>query len=166
MEDKELTKQKILVASDHAGFGLKEKLKTYLTSLGYEIEDKGAYEYNEEDDYPDFIIPLARAVSQDPDKLRGIILGGSGQGEAMTANKFSNVRAAVYYGEGQLIVNEDNYSIIKLSREHNDANILSLGARFITEDEMMRVVREWLNTSFDPTSRHKRRLDKMNRIHE
>lgn len=166
MEDKQLVMQKILVASDHAGFGLKEKLKSYLESLGFEVEDKGAFEYNESDDYPDFIIPLARAISQDPDRLKGIVLGGSGQGEAMTANKFSNVRAAVYYGKGHLVVNEENYSIIKLSREHNDANVLSLGARFITEDEMMKVVREWLTTSFDPTSRHKRRLDKMNRIHE
>ena len=156
----------LYIGADHRGYNLKEALKAYLKELNFNIEDMGAFELNPEDDYPDFIIPLARAVSQDPDKLRGIILGGSGQGEAMTANKFSNVRAAVYYGEGQLIVNEDNYSIIKLSREHNDANILSLGARFITEDEMMRVVREWLNTSFDPTSRHKRRLDKMNRIHE
>ncbi len=157
---------KILVGSDHAGFGLKEKLITYLQELGYEVEDKGALEYNEEDDYPDFIIPLAREISQRPNELKGIIFGGSGQGEAMAANKFSDVRAAVYYGQGQCVVEEENESIIKLSREHNDANILSLGARFITEEEMKRVVFEWLNTAFVADSRHTRRLDKMARIHD
>ena len=157
---------KILVGSDHAGFGLKEKLIIYLQELGYEVEDKGAFEYNEGDDYPDFIIPLAREVSRRPNELRGIIFGGSGQGEAMAANKFSDVRAAVYYGQGQCVVAEENESIIKLSREHNDANILSLGARFITEEEMKLVVKEWLDTAFVADARHRRRLDKMARIHD
>lgn len=157
---------KILVGSDHAGFGLKEKLVPYLQELGYEVEDKGAYEYNEEDDYPDFIIPLAREVSKNPNELKGIIFGGSGQGEAMTANKFSSVRAAVYYGFGQCVVSEEDESIIKLSREHNNANVLSLGARFITEEEMKSAVKEWLETSFVEDERHKRRIEKMNRIHE
>lgn len=157
---------KILVGSDHAGFGLKEKLITYLKELGYEVEDKGAFEYNEGDDYPDFIIPLARDISQRPNELKGIIFGGSGQGEAMAANKFSDVRAAVYYGQGHCVVEEEDESIIKLSREHNDANILSLGARFITEEEMKRVVFEWLNTDFVGNERHRRRLSKMARIHD
>lgn len=157
---------KILVASDHAGFGLKEKLISYLQELGHEVEDKGAFEYNEDDDYPDYIIPLAREVSQHPNELKGIIFGGSGQGEAMAANKFSGVRAAVYYGQGQCVVVDESESIIKLSREHNDANILSLGARFITEDEMKRVVKEWLSTPFVGNERHERRLSKMARIHE
>lgn len=155
---------KILVGSDHAGFGLKEKLIPYLQELGYEVEDKGPYEYNEEDDYPDFIIPVAREVSQRPNELKGIILGGSGQGEAMTANKFNSVRAAVYYGQGQCVVGEDQESIIKLSRLHNNSNILSLGARFITEEEMKSVVKEWLDTPFLDTDRHKRRIEKMNKI--
>lgn len=145
---------------------MKEKLIPYLRELGYEVEDKGAFEYNEEDDYPDFIIPLAREVSKRPNELKGIIFGGSGQGEAMAANKFSDVRAAVYYGGAQIIVKEENESVIKLSREHNDANILSLGARFITEEEMKRVVKEWLDTPFVGSKRHKRRLEKMDRIHE
>lgn len=157
---------KILVGSDHAGFGLKEKLKVYLTELGHEVVDKGAYEYNETDDYPDFIIPLAREISQHPNELKGIIFGGSGQGEAMAANKFSGVRAAVYYGARQSIVQEEGTSIIQVSREHNDANVLSLGARFITEEEMKHAVKEWLDTSFVPDERHKRRLAKMARIHE
>jgi ribose 5-phosphate isomerase B len=157
---------KILVASDHAGFGLKERLIAYLKELGYEVEDKGAFEYNEEDDYPDFIIPLAREVSQRPNEIKGIIFGGSGQGEAMAANKFSGVRAALYYGQGQCVVRDEDESIIKLSREHNDANILSLGARFVTEEEMKRVVKEWLDTPFVDNDRHKRRLAKMAFIHE
>ena len=160
---------KIVVASDHAGFGLKEKLLPYLEELGYEVEDKGAFEYNEEDDYPDFIVPAAREVSQHPNQVKGIILGGSGQGEAMTANKFSAVRAAVYYGQGQHIVDDEEGeegSIIKLSREHNNANILSLGARFITTEEMRRVVKEWLETPFVQNEKHERRLAKMDHIHE
>lgn len=156
---------KILVGSDHAGFGLKEKLISYLKELGYEVEDRGAFEYDETDDYPDFIIPLAREVSKHPNELKGIIFGGSGQGEAMAANKFSDVRAALYYGHGQCVVKEEHESIIKLSREHNDANILSLGARFITEEEMKQVVKEWLDTPFVGNERHQRRLAKMARIH-
>ena len=157
---------KILIASDHAGFGHKEKLIPFLKELGYEVEDKGASEYNEEDDYPDFIIPVAREISKHPNELRGVIFGGSGQGEAMAANKFNNVRAAVYYGKAVSIVKEENESIIKLSREHNNANVLSLGARFITEDEMKQAVKEWLDTAFVDNFKHKRRIEKMNGIHE
>ena len=151
---------KILVGSDHAGFGLKDKLKTYLQELGYEVEDKGALEYNEEDDYPDFIIPLAREISKHPNELKGIIFGGSGQGEAMAANKFSSVRAAVYYGQGQCVVPEDQESIIKLSREHNNANILSLGARFIDDELAKKAVKLWLETNFEG-GRHERRVSKL-----
>ncbi len=157
---------KIIVGSDHAGFGLKEKLIPYLKELGYEIEDKGASEYNETDDYPDFIIPVAREISRHPNEIKGIIFGGSGQGEAMAANKFKNVRAAVYYGQGQCVVKEENESILKLSREHNDANVLSFGARFITEEEMKKAVKEWLDTPFVDNDRHKRRLAKMALIHD
>lgn len=157
---------KIYIGTDHAGFGLKEKLVPYLKELGYEVEDKGAFEYNESDDYPDFIIPVAREVSKRPNDVRGIVFGGSGQGEAMTANKFSSVRAAVYYGEAHFIAKEIDASIIKVSREHNDSNILSLGARLITEDEMKKVVKEWLETPFVENERHRRRIEKMNRIHE
>ncbi|MDO8471510.1 MAG: RpiB/LacA/LacB family sugar-phosphate isomerase [bacterium] len=157
---------KIFVGSDHAGFGLKEKLVPFLKELGHEVEDKGAFEYNEEDDYPDFIIPVAREVSIHPNEVRGIILGGSGQGEGMAANKLKNVRAAVYYGHGQCVVPEEHESIIKISRADNDANILSLGARFITEAEMKEVVKEWLDTPFKNTEKYKRRIAKMDRIHE
>ncbi len=144
---------KIYLASDHAGFELKEALKKYLTELGYGGEDKGAYSLNSEDDYPDFIRPVVEAVAADPEHVRGIVLGGSGQGEAMIANRYKGVRAAVYYG-GQL-------EIVKLSREHNNANILSLGARFISEYEAKEAVKLWLETPFLGEVRHMRRIEKI-----
>lgn len=157
---------KIYVGSDHAGFGLKEKLIPYLEELGHEVEDKGAFEYNEDDDYPDFIIPVAREVSQRPLEVRGIVLGGSGQGEAMTANKFSDVRAAVYYGDKKCVVEDDVRTIIGESREDNNSNILSIGARFVTEDDMKNAVRVWLETPFSTEEKYQRRIAKMDRIHE
>ena len=116
----------IHIATDHAGLELKEKVKSYLSKLDYEVIDHGAYEYDALDDYPDFIFPCAKAVSNDPNS-KGIILGGSGQGEAMAANRVKGVRAAVFYNCPD--------EIIKLSRQHNDANILSLGARFMSDQE-------------------------------
>ena len=157
---------KIYIGSDHAGFGLKEKLIPYLAELGHEVEDQGAYEYNEGDDYPDFIIPVAREVSKRPNEVKGIIFGSSGQGEAMTANKFSDVRTALYYGPGSAVVPDESLSIIRLSRSHNDANILSIGASFVTEEDMKEAVREWLSTPFSGEEKHKRRITKMDRIHE
>jgi len=157
---------KIFVGSDHAGFGLKDKLIPFLKDLGHEVIDKGAFEYNEEDDFPDFIIPVAREVSMHPNEVKGIILGGSGQGEAMVANKLNFVRAAVYYGKAQCIVKDESESIIKLSREHNDANILSIGARFITEEEMKEAVREWLQVPFNTAEKYKRRITKMEHLHD
>src|SRR3990167_6509476 len=112
---------KIYIGADHAGFEIKEMLKKYLADLKYEVEDKGAFKYEPEDDYPDFVLPVARAVAADPEN-RGIIIGGSGEGEAICANRVKGARAAVFYG--------GNFEIIELSRKHNDANILSLGARF------------------------------------
>ena len=156
---------KIFVGSDHAGFGLKQALIPYLQEMGHEVVDKGAAEYDEKDDYPDFVIPVAREVSMHPNEVKGIVFGGSGQGEAMCANKFRNVRATVYYGRGNSLVNEGE-SIIELSRQHNDANVLSFGARFITEDEMKERVRTWLATPFSEIERHKRRIEKINKIHE
>lgn len=154
---------KIFVASDHAGFGLKQKLVPFLQSLGHEVVDKGSYEYNEEDDFPDFIPQVAREVAMNPNNVRGVVMGGSGQGEAMLANRFKNVRATVFYGGGKSLV-EDNDSIIKLSRDHNDANILSIGARFVTEDEAMKAVREWLEIPFSNDERHTRRIAKFDRV--
>lgn len=153
---------KIFVASDHAGFGLKQKMIPFLQSLGHEVVDKGASEYNEADDFPDFIPAVAREISMNPNNFKGIVLGGSGQGEAMLANRFKNVRATVYYGGGKSLVEEDD-SIIKLSRDHNDANVLSIGARFVTDDDAMRATHEWLETTFSKDERHVRRIAKFDR---
>ena len=141
----------IYIGSDHAGFKLKESIKSYLQKKGYDVDDKGTFRYDAEDDYPDFIRPVAESVSKNRDSL-GIILGGSGQGEAIAANRFPGVRAALYYGGPE--------EIIKLSRQHNNANILSLGARFLNEKEAFNSVEIWLNTSFDG-GRHARRTQKI-----
>ena len=141
----------IHIATDHAGLELKEKVKSYLSKLDYEVIDHGAYEYDALDDYPDFIFPCAEAVSNDSNS-KGIILGGSGQGEAMAANRVKGVRAAVFYNGPD--------DIIKLSRQHNDANILSLGARFMSEQEMYKIIELWLSTNFE-SGRHKRRIEKL-----
>ena len=154
---------KIFVGTDHAGYVLKEKLVSSLKAQGYEVVDKGAFEYNENDDYPDFVVPVAREVSMDPDQVKGIILGGTGEGEAIAANKFPHVRAAVYYGKAKPIV-DDESDIIVRSREHNNSNILSLGARYFTEESVMEAVNLWLNTPFSGDERHIRRLAKIDEI--
>ena len=143
----------IVIGADHAGFELKEELKKYLTEAGYGVIDKGALQKDETDDYPDVVIPVARQVAGDPEHCRGIIIGGSGQGEAISANRIKNARAVVYYG--------GNTEIIKLSREHNNANILSLGARFISTEEAKDTVTLWLNTPFSNEERHIRRISKI-----
>ncbi len=154
---------KIYIGTDHAGYVLKEKIVSSLRTQEYEVKDMGAYEYDEHDDYPDFVVPVAREVSKDPENSRGIILGATGQGEAIAANRFPHVRAVVYYGEADCVV-DDEADIILRSREHNNANILSLGARYITEEGVMNVVNLWLNTPFTSTERHVRRLAKIDQI--
>ena len=148
---------KIYFATDHAGFALKEKLVPFVRdTLGHEVIDCGAYTLEENDDYPLFIKKAGEAVSQNPHEVRGIILGGSGQGEAMVANKYASVRAVEYYG--------GDTEIIKLSREHNDANVLSLGARFVTEEEAKEAVSLWLATPFSGDERHVRRIAEIDEI--
>lgn len=145
----------IYLGADHAGFALKQKIKEFLEKAGYTIADMGAYANNDGDDYPDFILAVAEAVAGDCIKgidSRGIVFGGSGQGEAMAANRIDGVRAAVFYGGPK--------DIIALSREHNDANVLSLGARFISEQEALDAVKLWLATLFSNEERHKRRIMK------
>ncbi len=140
---------KIYLASDHAGFKHKEALAQTLSEMGHEVIDCGATSYDVDDDYPAFMRAAALRVSKDS-SARAILFGGSGQGEAMVANRILGVRAAVYYG-GSL-------DIIKLSREHNDANILALGARFLTIDESKNAVTLWLETLFSGDERHRRRI--------
>lgn len=146
---------KIFIGADHAGFQMKEDFKKYLSDLGYEIEDMGPEEYNPDDDYPDFIIPVAKAVAlrqaQGDHNTYGIVIGGSGQGEAMCANKVKGIRAAVVY---------DEYSA-RMSREHNDANVMALGARVLDTDTAKRLVKIWLETPFSGEERHVRRLRKI-----
>ena len=142
----------IVLATDHAGFELKEHVKTFLVKKGYDIKDFGALEYDGLDDYPDFILPAAKYISEH--KLRGIIFGGSGQGEAMAANRINGIRAAVFYNGPD--------EIIKLSRQHNNANILSLPARFISLEEAKEIVNLFISTSFEG-GRHQRRIDKINK---
>jgi ribose 5-phosphate isomerase B len=144
---------KIFFASDHAGFEMKNSLIEFVKELGFEVEDCGAYELNPEDDYPEFVKRAAQKVSEDPENTKVIILGGSGQGEAIVANRFPNVRAVVFYGGDK--------DIIKLSREHNDANVLSLGARFIKLEEAKEAVKLWLETPFSGEERHRRRISKI-----
>ena len=144
---------KIFIGADHAGFELKEKLIPFLKNLGHEVEDKGAYTLDTQDDYPDFVTPVAEAVASDPERSRGIVLGGSGEGEAIATDRFPHVRTAVWYG--------GNKEPLILSREHNDANILSLGARMMSEEEAMEAVKLWLETPFSGDERHIRRIEKL-----
>jgi ribose 5-phosphate isomerase B len=143
----------ILFATDHAGFELRAFVLDHLKSLEYEIEDMGPKRMKDDDDYPDIIAPLAQKISEDPKKYVGIVMGGSGQGEAIVCNKYPNVRAAVFYGGDE--------DIIKLSREHNDTNVLSLGARFLSADQAKKAVELWLTTEFPGDERHKRRIGKI-----
>ena len=140
----------IVLATDHAGFELKEHVKRFLIKKGYDIKDFGALEYDGLDDYPDFILPAAKYISEH--KLIGIIFGGSGQGEAMAANRIKGIRAAVFY-------NGPN-EIIELSRLHNNANILSIGARFVNNQEVEKIIELWLSTDFEE-GRHKKRINKL-----
>ncbi len=136
---------KISLGTDHAGFRLKEKVKELLHSLGHEVVDFGTF--NEEPvDYPLFVRPAAEAVAKGECE-RGVVFGGSGNGEAMTANKVRGVRCALCWSEESA----------KLSRQHNDANVLSLGERLIPEDLALLIVRIWLTTAFEG-GRHSRRI--------
>ena len=140
----------IVLATDHAGFELKEHVKRFLTKRGYDIKDFGALEYDALDDYPDFILPAAKYISEH--KLIGIIFGGSGQGEAMAANSIKGIRAAVFYNGPD--------EIVELSRLHNNANILSIGARFVSNQEVEKVIELWLSTNFEE-GRHEKRINKL-----
>jgi ribose 5-phosphate isomerase B len=144
----------IYIASDHAGFELKNNLIHHLKSQGLEVTDCGPNIHDLEDDYPDFIFPCAQKVAHASGSM-GIVIGGSGQGEAIVANKVKGVRAVVYYGG-----HED---IIKFSRQHNNANVLSLGARFLSQEEAKRAVNLWIETGFDG-GRHQRRLSKIDNL--
>ncbi|MBU1000852.1 RpiB/LacA/LacB family sugar-phosphate isomerase [Patescibacteria group bacterium] len=164
---------KVYLATDHAGFELKEKVKKHLQELGYEVEDCGAYEFDKDDDYPDFIAQAAEKVSKNLSS-KAIIFGSSGQGEAMVANKFPNVRAAVFYTPVVPSHNvdvtgresSDPFEMIRLTREHNNANVLSLGAKILKEEDVLKAVKLWLETPFTNKLRHLRRIEKIKEIEE
>lgn len=141
----------IYIASDHAGFEMKARLAEILRARGYDVNDMGAQAYDRDDDYPDFVLPLARAVAGE-DGAFGIVLGKSGHGEAMAANRVRGARAALLCGDDVRL---------KLSREHNDANILSIGVDFTTLEKATEAVVLWLSTPFSGSERHVRRIAKL-----
>jgi ribose 5-phosphate isomerase B len=159
---------KIALATDHTGFEQLKELEKFLKSLGHSSQNFGPQDFNPDDDYPDFIRPAAEAVGRGEFE-RGVILGGSGQGEAMAANRVHGVRCAVFYGpvfplrviDAEGHESRDPYEIIRLSREHNNANLLSIAARFVTLDDMKQAVKLWLETDFSGEERHQRRIEKI-----
>jgi len=154
-------KYKIFLGTDHAGFELKEKVSAYLKKAGFEVTDFGAKKFDQYDDYPDYISLVAESISCNPDMNRGIIFGGSGQGEAIVANRYPNVRTTVYYGGGFM---SDKLEIIKLGREHNNSNILSIGARFVNFSLAKKAIDLWLGTAFSGEEKHIRRIKKIEKI--
>jgi ribose 5-phosphate isomerase B len=142
---------KIALASDHAGFHCKEKIIKLLPRYGHEVQDFGTHS-DKPVDYPLFVRPAAQAVAEKTCD-RGIVLGGSGNGEAMAANKVPGIRCALCWDRETAV----------LSRKHNDANMLSLGARMISEEEALRIVTVWMETPFDG-GRHRRRIEQISKI--
>ena len=143
---------RIYIGSDHAGFEMKRNLSAFLKEQGFEVYDCGPKEYNHDDDYPDYVSIVAKSVSKDADS-RGIVLGWSGQGEAIMANRFPEVRCALFYGGTK--------HILTLARDHNDCNMLSLASHFITSQEAREAVLLWIKTPFSGELRHIRRIKKI-----
>jgi len=161
---------KIYLAADHAAFELKSKLLVYIRDeLHIEAEDCGASVYNTDDDYPGFIAHAARKLSDDMAKRiesRAIVAGASGQGEAMVANRFKGVRCALYYGEAgeQTDAKGRKLDMIASLREHNNANALSLGARFLTDEQAKTAVKRFLELPFSHEDRHERRIMQIDQV--
>lgn len=144
---------KIYLATDHAGFELKEKIKSYLQENGYEVEDCGAFILDKTDDYPDFIAKAAMGVAKNPN-FKGIVFGKSGAGECIVANKIKKIRAALGFSEEN----------VNLAREHNDINVLSLGSMFVDDEMAKKLVDIFLQTKFTNEERHIRRINKIKEI--
>jgi ribose 5-phosphate isomerase B len=151
-------KKTIIIASDHAGFALKSYLIEALRAEGHTVEDVGAPFLDAHDDYPVYVVPAAMRVAEKPEKYSAIVIGKSGQGEAIVANRFPMVRAAVFYGGPR------GHEILTLSREHNDANVLSIGAGFVSNEEARDAVKLWLSTPFSGEERHARRIELIDSI--
>ena len=145
---------RIHIATDHAGMELSAYLVSELSAVGHELIDHGPVEYDAMDDYPGFCIAAAKAVVQDLEsgvEALGIVLGGSGNGEQMAANKVRGIRAALAWNE----------STAKLAREHNDANVIALGARQHSQDEVLKLVKLFIAEPFSEDERHVRRIGKI-----
>lgn len=143
----------VYIGADHGGYELKAKLTDWLTKQHIAFKDLGATQFNPEDDYPDYIVPVAEIVSTTPENL-GVVIGRSGNGEAICANKVKNIRAAVCL----------NVEMARKAKMHNNANILSLGADYITEDEAKKILQVFLQTKFSEEQRHIRRIDKIRQL--
>tara|TARA_Y100000310_G_C20468502_1_gene708827 strand:- start:406 stop:873 length:468 start_codon:yes stop_codon:yes gene_type:complete len=146
---------KIYLSGDHAGFNLKKKVLSYLEKRGYSIEDFGPNKYNSKDDYPDFVVPMAKKVAKDKNS-RGIVIAGSGIGEVIASNKIKGIRSVLFHGKA-------NKKFLETSRIHDNTNVLCLGSRFVNEGESKKGINIWLKTEFKGEIRHKRRLKKIER---
>lgn len=140
----------IHIGADHAGLELKAELIAHLKSKGHNVTDHGPYEYDALDDYPDFCIPAAEAVAKDAASL-GIVIGGSGNGEQIAANKVKGIRAALAW----------NIATAKLSREHNNANVIAVGGRMHSIDECKAIIDAYIAEPFSNDERHIRRINKI-----
>ncbi len=158
MQNPERQFDTVYVATDHAGFDLRGDIVAYLESVGVQVMAGGAHDYNPQDDFTDFIPPAIAHMAAHGGKVGAVVLGGSGQGEAMAANRHKGVRATVYYG-GPL-------ELIVLGREHNNANVLSLGARFVTIAEAVAAVEKWLYTAPLPDEKYTRRNTALDSLYE
>lgn len=152
---------KLYIGSDHAGYELKNALLRFLIEQGNDVIDCGPYDYNEADDYPDYVAAVASEVSQNSSDSFGVVIGGSGQGEAIMANRFPSVRAVVYNGQHHPLNGKNVPDELTFTRQHNNANVLSLGAWFLSEEESKEAVLKWLATPFEGEERHVRRLRKI-----
>ncbi|MGH3459023.1 ribose-5-phosphate isomerase [Aeromicrobium sp.] len=139
---------RVHIGSDHAGFELKTHLITWLTDRGHEPVDHGALEYDADDDYPPFCIAAAQAAVDEPDSL-AVVIGGSGNGEQIAANKVQGARAALAWST----------ETAALARQHNNAQVMSIGARMHSTDEAIAIVETFLTTAWSQAERHQRRLD-------
>jgi ribose 5-phosphate isomerase B len=153
---------KIYLATDHAGFTAKESVKEWLVHEGYVVEDCGAYALDPEDDYPDYMHVCAKKLSCDVAEgknARAVVFGASGQGEAMVLNKYPHVRAAVYYGQ------DSTGKVLQATRTHNNANVLSIGARYVNGAEVLCIVSLWLTATYPAEERHSRRIAKIDPVY-
>jgi ribose 5-phosphate isomerase B len=158
----------IALSTDHAGLEKLQKIAVYLDGKGHTCQNFGPGSFDAQDDYPDFIFPAAEAVASGEFEA-GIILGGSGQGEAMAANRVAGVRCTVFYQPATAVeaidaegnMSQDPFEILKLSRQHNHANMLSLASRFLTIDLMKQAIDAWIETPYSQEERHARRVEKL-----